>query len=210
MPERKCSSYVSYQKLANWLCVSFLHSAQRTTQNQSSKPEVLAYCHEKNPDSEKQLLGQRTCLFHTALGRDGKTSDRHCLTLKPVCLPRGKFVLNTKCGCPHASLSLEISHCLELQSNSANGRNSGLHQTHQGRVVPALWYTWEQLPAPQDTGKRKIVNAVLLCISIIFNCLQRGGIILRSSTAASSPSPQPYQVPATDLGEAGITSPVKY
>lgn len=78
------------------LSVTFLHSAQRTTQNQSSKPEVLAYCHEKNPDSEKQVLKQRTCHFHTALAGEGKTSDRHCLTLKLVSLPRGESALDTQ------------------------------------------------------------------------------------------------------------------
>lgn len=87
---------MSYQNLANWLCVTFLHSAQRTTQTQPSKPEVLAYCHEKNPDSEKQDLEQRTCPFHTALGGEGKTSDRHHLTPEPVSLPCGKSVLNTQ------------------------------------------------------------------------------------------------------------------
>lgn len=97
MAERKCSSYVSYQNLANWLCVTFLHSAQRTTQNQSSKSEILAYFHEKNPDSEKQVLKQKICLFHTAL-EEGRTSDRHCLTLKPVSLPRGKSVIDTQIG----------------------------------------------------------------------------------------------------------------
>lgn len=96
MTERKRSSYISYQNLANWLCVTFLHSAQRTMQNQSSKPEVLAYCHGKNADSEKQVLKQRTCLFHAALAGEGKTSDRHCLTLKPVSLPRGESVLDTQ------------------------------------------------------------------------------------------------------------------
>lgn len=67
-----------------------------------------------------------------------------------------------------------------------------------------------ELAIPHGTGKRKVVNVVLLCASTISNCLQRGGIFLRSSTAASPPSPQLYQVSPADLGEAGITYPVKY
>lgn len=54
-----------------------------------------------------------------------------------------------------------------------------------------------ELATPHDTGERKIVNAILLYISTISNCLQRGGIFLRSSTAS------PPALPA--LGKAGIT-----
>lgn len=113
-------------------------------------------------------------------------------------------------GCPHASLSLETAHCLELQLKPANGRKAGLPQTHQIRAVPALQYTWQQLASPHDTDKRKIVDVVLSRISTISGCLHRGGILLISSTTPSPPSPQPYQVPPKDLGAAGITYPGKY
>lgn len=42
----------------------------------------------KISDSEKKVLKQRTCFYHTALAEED--FRRYCLTQKPVSLPRGK------------------------------------------------------------------------------------------------------------------------
>lgn len=85
------------------LCMNFLYSAQRMMQNQSSKTSSLGLLPSKQSRPGKQVLKQRTCLFHTALAGEGKTSDRHCLTLKPACLPSGKSMLDTQ---------IQMSPCL--------------------------------------------------------------------------------------------------
>lgn len=113
------------------LCMTFLHCAQRTIQNQPSKTWSLGLSPSEKSRLREQVLEQMTCLFHTALVEEGKTSDRHCLTLKPACLPVVNLCLIYQYRCPHACLSLETFHCLQLTFKPANGIKAWLPWPHQ-------------------------------------------------------------------------------
>lgn len=210
------------------LCMNFFHSAQRTMPNQSSKTSSLGLLPSEKSRPGKQVLKQRTCLFHTALAGEGKTSDGHCLTLKHACLPSGKSVLDTQ---------IQISPCLPFTWDcsllvadipTSKWKKSSIDwntpSTGCSPLSAECLCCWQQQAAPPDN-----VNVVVLCISAISAisiCPQSKGMILSSSTAASprwtmltqwwmvSPalptSPQPYQVSPTDLGAAGIISPVEH
>lgn len=142
------------------LCMTFLHSAQRTTQNQSPKIWSLGLLPTEKSGLRKQVLKQRTCLFHTALAGEGKTSDRHCLTLKPACLPSGKSMLDTQI---RMSLCLSFTwDCLllvaEIQTSkwkksliAPNTASMGSSPLSAVRLC-----CWQQQAAPHDTGKRKM------------------------------------------------------